>query len=212
MTSNDKEIQTLYNKITNFIDNTFNNDEDEGKVQEQKDKVCKRYLYVYLQNLLGIDKIWKSNSINYKKPFVEVVIKKHDRTYTSNNIKDLTWGENTYFIMFIEYGILISMTINMIRKISILRSILLDKNGNDKSLRLKYSIQLYRDDIQEIDMEGPNLYITRLPLHSLLFDKPKDDWYIRECKNFHEENAAPVLEKYFKYDNIEEALVNIDWY
>lgn len=216
MTSNEKEIQTLYNKINNFIYNTFNEYEveDEGKVQEQPKKPKFLDLHIYLQKILGIEKIWQSNSINYKKPFIEVRVNKNDRTYYSNNIKNLTWGENTYFIVFIEYGILISMTINMIRKLPILRSILLDENGNDKPLRLKYSYQLHRneDDLFQMNMEGPKLYITKLPLHSLLFDKPKDDWYIRECKNFHEENAAPVLEKYFKYDNIEEALVNIDWY
>ena len=216
MTSNDKEIKTLYNKISNFIYNTFNDgdDETEGKVQEQPNKPKFWDLHVYLQKILGIEKIWQSNSINYKKPFIQVRVNNNDRTYYSNNIKDLTWGENTYFIVFIEYGLLISMTINMIRKIPILRSILLDENGNDKPLRLKYSSKLYRneDELFQMNMEGPKLYITRLPLHSLLFDKPNEDWYIRECKNFHEEDKAPILETYFKYNNIEEAIVNIEWY
>ena len=217
MTSNDKEIQTLYNKINNFIYNTFNDDEyeAEGKVQEElKKPILWDPLVLYLQKILGIEKIWKSNSINYKKPFIESRSSIGDKIYYSNNIKDLTWGENTYFIVFIEYGILISMTINMIKKIPILRSILLDENGNDKPLTLKYTSQYFENNVLSFQMneEGPKLYITKLPLHSLLFDKPNDDWYIRECKNFHEEDKAPILEKYFKYDNIEEAIVNIDWY
>ena len=105
MTSNDKEIQILYNKINDFIYNTFNDDEyeAEGKVQEQLKKlILWDPLVLYLQKILGIEKIWKSNSINYKKPFIESRTSIGDKIYYSNNIKDLTWGENTYFIVFIE--------------------------------------------------------------------------------------------------------------
>ena len=133
-----------------------------------------------------------------------------DKIYYSNNIKDLIC-ENTYFIVFMNMNINIDDN-KYDKKIPILRSILLDENGNDKPLILKYTSPFENNVLSfQMNEEGP-VYITKLPLHSLLFDKPNDDWYIRECKNFHEENKAPILEKYFKYDNIEEAIVNIDWY
>ena len=60
MTSNDKEIQILYNKINDFIYNTFNDDEyeAEGKVQEQLKKLILWDPLVLYFNI-GIEKYGK---------------------------------------------------------------------------------------------------------------------------------------------------------
>ena len=51
------------------------------------------------------------------------------------------------------------------KKIPILRSILLDENGNDKPLTLKYTSQYFENNVLSFQMneEGPKLYITKLP-------------------------------------------------
>ena len=59
--------------------------------------------------------------------------------------------------------------------------------------------------------KGPILYITKLPLDSLIFDEPSEDWNVRRLADY---SAAenPSLTRYFKYNNVEEALVNMEWY
>ena len=107
--------------------------------------------------------------------------------------------------MFIDRGITIVMTNDMIDKIPILRSIIIDGNGSDKPLRLKGSYD------QQI-IGGPLLYITKLPLDSLLFDIPGKDYDVKRYNSANYGIPDATLEKYFMYDNVEEALVNYKWY
>ena len=207
MTSKYTEIQDIYNKIKCFYSTIKDDDEKEIDL----DLSLHYHLTHYMQTLLGVEKTWFSNSINYNKPFEKNYIMFEDERYRrSCQICDLIWGNNTYFIVFIDYGILISMTINMIKKIPILRSILLNENGSDKPMQLYY----YNDKSNALikkNEKGPILYITKLPLDSLVFDEPSEDWNVRRLADY---SAAenPRLASYFKYNNVEEALVNMEWY
>jgi hypothetical protein len=107
--------------------------------------------------------------------------------------------------MFIDRGITIVFTNDMIERIPILRSIIIDGNGSDKPLRLKGSYD------QQI-LDGPLLYITKLPLDSLLFDTPGKDYDVKRYNSANYGIPDATLEKYFMFDNVEEALINYKWY
>ena len=56
------------------------------------------------------------------------------------------------------------------------------------------------------------LYITKLPLGSLIFDKPPENWNVRQTRDCAATANSLRLKSYFKYNTVEEALINIEWY
>ena len=114
----------------------------------------------YIERLIGTQYIYATESVSYKRPF-----------HTSQ--KNIVMGYLHTIIIFIDRGISIVMTNDMIRKIPILRSIIIDGNGSDKPLRLKGSYE------QQI-IDGPLLYISRLPLDSLYFDTPGEEYDVKK--------------------------------
>ena len=98
------------------------------------------------------------------------------------------------------------MTRDMIKKIPILKSILLNENGNDKPLRLNYiDMKLNKE------FKGPIMFITKLEPHSLVFSKPPNDYQMNiDRKNNNRE--INFKEKWFKYDNLAECLMHRNWY
>lgn len=179
MTSKYEEIQNLYDKIKDY-----RVDEDLLPTQHQLDK--------YIERLIGSQAMFMADGVCYKRPF-----------YTPP--KGFIFGYVHTIIMFIDRGITIVMTNDMIERIPILRSIIIDGNGSDKPLRLKGSY-----DQQIID--GPLFYITKLPLDSLLFDTPGKDYDVKRYNSANYGIPDATLEKYFMYDNVEEALINYKWY
>lgn len=208
MTSKYTEIQDIYNKIKCFYSTIKDDDEKEIDL----DLPLHYDLTYYMQTILGVEKTWFSNSINYNKPFEKNYLMFGDEGGKSSTceIRDLMWGSNLYFIAFIDYGILISMSRNMIKKIPILKSILLNENGGDKPMQLYYYHDRY-NALKKKNEKGPNLYITKLPLDSLIFDIPPDDWNVTRVTDY-STAENPRLTRYFKYNNVEEALVNMEWY
>jgi hypothetical protein len=176
MTSKQEDIQNLYDKIKDY-----RVDDDRFPTQIELDK--------YIERLIGTQNMFISESICYKRPFCTPP-------------KAVVMGYIHTIIMFIDRGISIMMTNDMIQKIPILRSIIIDGNGCDKPLRLKGSY-----DQQIID--GPLLYITKLPLNSLYFDTPKEDYNV---KRYDASSSVEPLNKYCKFDNVEEALIHNRWY
>ncbi len=180
MASKHEDIQNLYDKIKDY-----RVDEDLLPSQPQLDK--------YIERLMGTQYIYTTESVSYKRPF-----------HTSQ--KNIVMGYLHTIIIFIDRGISIVMTNDMIRKIPILRSIIIDGNGSDKPLRLKGSYE------QQI-IDGPLLYISRLPLDSLYFDTPGEEYDVKRYSSTNNYGIADKpLEKYFMYDNVEEALINYKWY
>ena len=182
MTSKDKEIQYLYDKIKSFdpfIDwSTLNQ---------------------RLITLLSIENKFKSDSLCWGSPLKKI------------QPNDLTFGTFNYQIVFFEYGIRISMTRDMIKKIGILNSIILEGNGSDKPLRLKY----LDNDENELDgrktHDGPYLYLTKLPMNSLLFNEPPASYNVMSIRGSLEPTSLREM-GYFKYKNLEETIVNERWY
>ena len=180
MTSKYEKIQNLYDKIKDY-----RVDDDLLPSQLQLDK--------YIERLMGTQNMFRGDNVCYKRPF-----------YTCP--KPFVIGYVHTIIMFIDRGITIVMTDDIIEKIPILRSIIIDGNGSDKPLRLKGSY-----DQQIID--GPLLYISRLPLDSLCFDTPGEEYDVKRYSSTNNYGIADKpLEKYFMYDNVEEALINYKWY
>ena len=180
MASKHEDIQNLYDKIKDY-----RVDEDLLPSQPQLDK--------YIERLMGTQYIYTTESVSYKR---------HFHTYQKN----IVMGYLHTIIIFIDRGISIVMTNDMIRKIPILRSIIIDGNGSDKPLRLKGSYE------QQI-IDGPLLYISRLPLDSLYFDTPGEEYDVKRYSSTNNYGIADKpLEKYFMYDNVEEALINYKWY
>ena len=179
MTSKYEDIQNLYDKIKDY-----RVDDDLLPSQLQLDK--------YIERLMGTQNMFITESICFKRPFCTAP-------------KGIKMGYVHTIIIFIDRGISIIMTNDMIHKIPILRSIIIDGNGSDKPLRLKGSYD------QQI-IGGPLLYITKLPLDSLLFDIPGKDYDVKRYNSANYGIPDATLEKYFMYDNVEEALVNYKWY
>ena len=121
-----------------------------------------------------------------------------DRFGVSNTNK---WGDQTYHVVFIDYGLRILMDKNFILKIGILEQVLLKKNGVDKPLRLTHI-----DDKNFQIHEGPYLYITKLPMHSLIFNQPKSDFKVAIHNRDIRRNLSEI--GYFKFNNLEEAVLN----
>ena len=77
---------------------------------------------------------------------------------------------------------------------------LLKKNGFDKPLRLTHI-----DEKNFQTYEGPYLFITKLPLHGLIFNQPDSDFNV-ELHNRDRRNLSEI--GYFKFKNLEEAVLN----
>ena len=205
MTSNDPEIQKIYDQIKYYKSPQW------GKCV--CDKKCKHCLESYkelddkfnnipptykeledlITKLIGINYNFKSRSMKWDTPFN----KSHDK---------LLWADTLYHIVFIDYGIRIEMNRDILSKIAILDRILLQEDtGSDKPLRLNY-LSINHSKV----FEGPYLYITKLPLHSLIFNKPPADY------NINIERAAEAGDMketgYFKHNNLAECLIHDIWY
>ena len=124
MTSKYEEIQNLYDKIKDY-----RVDEDLLPSQHQLDK--------YIERLMGTQNMFITESICFKRPFCTAP-------------KGIKMGYVHTIIIFIDRGISIIMTNDMIHKIPILRSIIIDGNGSDKPLRLKGSYGLQIIDLSLI--------------------------------------------------------------
>jgi len=196
MTSQNEQIQYLYDKIKDY--------------QHKKLNLYIKKQANYIQNLLGIEYVFKTNVNNYKDPL---------KCVDKDIIINLSWGEPSYFIAFIDDNILISMCETFIKRIPILKNVLLEEKGSDKPLRLYYETIFSKDDT--LLSNGPKLYISKLPLASLIFDKPPQEedadgstgWDIH--MNRMETNwkvEGEILEKYYMYNNLAEAIVNKQWY
>lgn len=205
MTSKDPDIQYIYDQIKEF--ETTHPDKCSclkkcGHCRENIELSLKKSklptiqeLEFLVRRLTGVEYGFESRPMKWDEPFVP-----------TSASKQLNYSDWIYHILFIDYSFMIFMTRDMIKKIPILKSILLEENGSDKPLRLKYmDVKLNKQ------FKGPTLYITKLEPYSLVFGKPHDDYRMNidrrsnnEVINFHE--------KWFKHDNLGECLMYRNWY
>jgi hypothetical protein len=176
MTSKYEDIQQIYNKIRDY--RLLN-----GELPTQLE------LNTYIDHLIGTNSFYFSRSLCHRKPF-------------SRKQKIPIQGYFNNLIVFVERNVTIAMSNDMLGKIPILRSIILEKNGSDKPLRL-------RGNYEGNEIEGALLYLTKLPMDGLYFDKPPGGYDIKKVDR---PDEPRLLETYFVYSNVEEALVNDEWY
>lgn len=203
MTSKDPEIQDIYDQIKAYKTTRPYRciclkkcEHCNDRSETIKSNLPTAYeLEVLVKRLTGVSYGFESRPMKWDEPFVP-----------SNNTKQINYSDSIYHIIFIDYGFVIFMTRDMIKKIPILKSILLDENGNDKPLRLNYmDVKLNKE------FKGPYMYITKLEPHSLVFDNPPDDYQM----NIDRRNGHQVInfkEKWFKHDNLAECLMHRNWY
>ena len=201
MSSKDPEIQELYDHIRNYkpiivkqcecdtcsdhgINHTIDN------IRKEESVPTTRELDIFLKTILSIKSEFKSNPYKYDTPISKFRI--HEDNF---------WGDLDYHIVFINDGIRISMTKDMVSKLAILNSILLEENGCDKPLRLRHLVS----SLCKI-VKGPRLYITRIPLESLIFNKPTENYNVKKRVD------NKKLTTYFRYSNVAEAIYNDIWY
>lgn len=183
MTSKYEEIQNIYNIIKEYksVHEKNNNNVNKNLLPEKEELIS------LIDNLSGI------NSDFVEKPF------KWDEPFKIS--KNPLWSDNTYHIIFFEYGIRVSMTLSMLKKISILDRILIKSNGSDKPIRLNY----YSKKHNKI-FKGPTLFITNLDPHSLLYNKPLADYRI-------ESRSGDIIhESFFKQKSLADSLYYTIWY
>lgn len=205
MTSKDTEIQEIYDEIKKFKSPHWNLCECEKSCSscveiiksnmennKYKDIPSADELDGLLRRLTSFEYYFISRPFKWEEPFIPV--------------KKIRYSDAHYHIIFIEYGIHIVMTIDMIKKISILNSILLQKNGSDKPLRLTF----YDLSLNKV-FKGPYLYITRMEPHSLMFNKPPES-YVMNIDRKHGGEDINFKEKWFKFDNLAECLLYRNWY
>jgi hypothetical protein len=144
--------------------------------------------------ILGIheENTFVCNYLKFDSPFSKI----HDTS-------QIVWSNTDYHIVFIDCGVRLIMNEEMISRIAILDSILNKGNGYDKPLTINY---LYRDMYV---MKGPKLYITKLPLASLIFNIPPEDYNNRIFHGGHDGAVAP---SYYKFNNVEESIINKIFY
>ena len=192
MTSKDKQIQLMYDEIENAQQHLPQMEQqvtDGGNfVIRKKDTNLSTILW-YIKKRLSINDIYMSRSLHYKDPFKRILPREYD---------NYCWGGHgtLYSIAFIECSIIINMSIDMIKKIPILNTILLENNGSDKPLTIKF-----KDYKSNLIFDGPILYITKLPLGSLIFKIPPT---LISSHHMITENFAT----YFRYNSVEEAIMN----
>ncbi len=203
MTSKDPEIQDIYDQIKEYKTTQpykctclkkCDHCNDDSKTM--KSNLPTAYeLETLVKRLTGVTYGFESRPMKWDEPFV-----------AGNNTKQINYSDSIYHIIFIDYGFVIFMTRDMIKKIPILKSILLDKNGNDKPLRLNYmDVKLNKE------FKGPNMYITKLEPYSLVFSKPPDDYQMNIDRRSNNE-VINFREKWFKHDNVGECLMYRNWY
>ena len=175
MTSKCAEIQELYNKIENY--------RVDGLLPTQQE------LNKYIENLLGASAMYINQPLHYRNPFG--ILKREAVLGYFHNI-----------IMFVDRGVGIVMNNDILAKIPILRSIIIDGNGADKPLRLK-------GYYEKEEIKGSLLYLTKLPLDGLYFDTPKEDYNV---KRYDASSPVEPIKKYCMFDNVEEALIHNRWY
>jgi len=203
MTSKDPEIQHIYDQIKEFkttqpykcicvkkcdycLDHTTAMESNLPTAYE---------LEMLVKRLTGIEYGFNSRPMKWDEPFIPTTAS-----------KQLNYSDWVYHILFIDYSFMIFMTRDMIKKIPILKSILLEENGCDKPIRLNYI-----DEKLNKEFKGPQMYITKLEPHSLVFSKPPDD-YQMDINRTDSGVAINFKEKWFKYDNLGECLMHRNWY
>lgn len=204
MTSKDPEIQYIYDQINEYKTTQPYNCSCIKKCDDcyEKAKVMKSKLPTALElerlirRLTGVQYGFNSRPMKWDEPFSLATSK-----------EQLNYSDSIYHIIFIEYGLILFMTMNMIKKIPILNSILLENNGSDKPLRLSYvDVRLKKD------FKGPIMYITRLEPYSLVFGNPPDDYQMNIDRTPSGGNPINFKEKWFKFDNVGECLMHKNWY
>jgi hypothetical protein len=200
MTSRNGNIQLLYNKIKELKPCDCNNETCENcsslinSLQQQYKLFRKNEMDNFIKIILGIHEgnTFVCNYLKFDGPFSKI-------TDTS----EIIWSSVDYHIVFIDCGIRLIMNEKMISRIGILDSILNKDNGYDKPLRLNY---LCKDTYP---MEGPLLYITKLPLDSLIFNIPPESYNNRLFCGGYDGSVPP---SYYKYNNVAEAILNKIYY
>ncbi len=186
MTSSNNEIQKMYDQIKEYIfANPFAKKNKNKKNHLPVEEELKSFVY----KITGIEGDFKYKPFSWKEPF----------KYSNDPI----WTDNIYHIIFIEYGIRISININIIKKISILDRILIKKTGVEKPLRLNYYCKVHNKCF-----EGPYLFITELDPYSLIYNKPDEKYKISITRGNNEETN----ENYFQQKSIGESLLYTNWY
>jgi hypothetical protein len=205
MTSKDPEIQEIYNEIKSYESRKWAECRCMEKCKRCIDTVNLAYeksalptaneLENLIKRLTGVLYGFSSKPMKWDRPFVSIT-------------QTLPYSDYSYHILFIEYGINVVMTRDMLKKIPILNSIILKENGNDKPIRLNYL-----DTKLNKIFKGPYMYITKLDPHSLLFGTPPEDYQMNMNLN-RTDTGHPInfKEKWFKYNNLAEALLNENWY
>lgn len=147
---------------------------------------------VIFKRKFGIHQTFISNSLNYRDPLK--LIKRNDNNF------DCIYSEKKYHIIFIDYGIRIVMTLDFLKKIHPLNKILVNKLGKDHVKLLNFEFKS-----NFIKFKGPLLYITKLPIESLLIDSKPNIPKIT-CK------TDEILNNWYEKDNIYNIIVNELWY
>jgi len=201
MASKDTEIQKLYDKIAQFKPIRT----EECDCKDEKKKILSRLKLLDILEKMENDlptlselEYFINKTLSIKKDFM-TKIKWNEPIERFGISKDYKWGDQTYQVVFIDYGIRILMDKNFILKIGILEQLLLKKNGFDKPLRLTHI-----DDKNFQTYEGPYLFITKLPLHCLIFNQPKSDFNVEIHNSDIRRNLSEI--GYFKFKNLEEAV------
>ena len=209
MTSKDSEIQQIYDNIKNYKSPPRNlyvcGSEECNKCKRCSEVIKMPYensnlptvneLENLIKKLTGIERNFSSNPMKWDKPF--------NATPTKSNI---SYSDYKYHILFIDYGIRLIMTPDMLKKIAILNRIVIEDTGIDKPLRLNYL-----DTSVNKVFKGPYLYITKLEPHSLIFNKPPTEYPININRS-HDGVRVNFQEQYFKYNNLAEILLDNNWY
>ena len=117
MSSKYEQIQRMYDEIENVQKILLKEEQNEEAASSKHDNLS-TILY-YIKKRLSINDIYMSRSLHYKTPFKKIEPIQYDR---------YSWGGHgtLYSIAFIECNIIINMSIDMIKKIPILNTILLE--------------------------------------------------------------------------------------
>jgi hypothetical protein len=152
-------------------------------------------------NEYGINQTFMNIPFNYRRPLKVI---RNDKGYKNEDEEYLIlYSKARYNIIFINYGIRICMTKDFLQKIIPLNSIMIKKNGNDcnKLFQLKY----YSENLNKY-MESSYIYISELPIESLLIEKKPEDIKIKNKDN------EEYLDKWFEDDNIISMITKELWY
>tara|TARA_B110000008_G_scaffold276968_1_gene317305 strand:+ start:453 stop:1067 length:615 start_codon:yes stop_codon:yes gene_type:complete len=203
MTSKDPEIQHIYDQIKDYKTThpykcicVKKCDHCDDHTKAMKSNLPTAYeLEMLVKRLTGVQYGFNSRPMKWDEPFIP-----------ANSKQQINYSDWIYHILFIDYGFMIFMTRDMIKKIPILKSILLENNGSDKPIRLNYI-----DEKLNKVFKGPHMYVTKLEPHSLVFGNPPDDYKMNIDRRSNNEQIN-FKEKWFKHDNLGECLMHRNWY